>query len=128
MVAAKWGFATPSALRKAPSAARRTPVANAVCKAIESAASESNRLCCEKGLERDARLAGSVTLRLDIGARGEVVKARNKGSDLPKSVVECVVEAAAAAVFPVFLQGQHSASMLARASFLFCNRGGYHPA
>jgi hypothetical protein len=59
------------------------------------------RLCYERGLLRNATLAGRVATRFVIGSSGAVVTASNEASDLPDAeVVSCVTQAFAALMFP----------------------------
>ncbi|XXX77428.1 AgmX/PglI C-terminal domain-containing protein [Sorangium sp. So ce134] len=59
------------------------------------------RLCYERGLRRDARLQGRVAVRFTIDPSGEVVNARDGGSDLPDgAVVSCVIRAFHGLSFP----------------------------
>jgi hypothetical protein len=59
------------------------------------------RLCYERGLVRNATLAGRVITRFVIVSNGHVASATSEGSDLPDAdVISCVTQAFSALTFP----------------------------
>ena len=75
------------------------------------------KACYERGLKRDPQLAGTVSLRIEIGVSGRVKRVTVEGSTLNDAqVVECLVEGAqrwtfpganVTVVYPIVLRPQH---------------------
>ncbi len=58
------------------------------------------RQCYEKGLLSNPELMGRVSVKFVIGRNGDVMSAQDGGSDLPSSVVSCIVKGFSDLHFP----------------------------